>query len=138
MSLQTGVVDSTEHTATQGATNFYEVVDNYSVINWQWTWGGPAIINQEVWDSLPDDLKVKVEEAFWEASNIYDRDWAEYEGKAMDLMTDLGMTVTELTPAQMQEWIDYSRSIDDELMDMVGEAFWSQFMAIVDDYRASR
>ena len=137
MSIQTGVVDATEHTASAGITsNLFEILEHFSTINWQWTWGGPAIVNQAVWDELPDDLKVIVADAFWEASNMYNDNWATMEGEAKATMAERGMSIHEPSETEIQQWVDYARSIDGKLKDVVGADFWDKCMKIIDDYKA--
>ncbi len=73
----------------------------------------------------------------WEASAYYDSILETMETEAMAAMETEqygNMTVTELTDEQMQTWVDYARTLDDTMKEVVGAEFWDQCMPIIEAY----
>lgn len=135
MSIQTGVVDGAEHTMSAGVSQLYEVTKYCSDLNWQWTWGGPIIVNSEAMNALPEDLQAAVTEAAIEACAYYDELWAEYNAACEDEMDDVGISYYRLTDDERAEWIEYARSLDTKLSGIVGNDFYNQAIAIINDYK---
>lgn len=131
MALQTKIVDGVEHTPSVGATNYYEVCNHYTDINWQWTWGGPLIMSNKTWKMLPSDLQVAIEKAAWESADWYNQKWAEYEQEAMKTMAEKGIQVRYLTNDERQKWIDMSKTMEPEFQKIVGKDFYEKCIRIV-------
>ncbi|MCI8853408.1 MAG: TRAP transporter substrate-binding protein [Lachnospiraceae bacterium] len=134
MSLQTGVVDGAEHTMSSGPSQLYEVCSYCSDINWQWTWGGPVIVNTKAFEELPADLQEKVREAAIEACAFYDELWEGYNNECAEEMTKKGITYYELNDEERQTWTEYARSLDAKLIEVVGEDFYNEAIGIINSY----
>lgn len=134
MSLQTGVVDGAEHTMSAGPSQLYEVCGYCSDINWQWTWGGPVIVNSEAFNSLPEDLQQAVREAAVESCAFYDDLWVEYNAACEAEMSEVGIDYYKLSDAERAAWEDYARSLDSKFVEIVGEDFYNQAIEIVNNY----
>jgi TRAP-type C4-dicarboxylate transport system substrate-binding protein len=132
MSLQTGVVDGAEHTMSFGPSTGYQVCKYCSDINWQWTWGGATLVNQDALKSLPAELQDAVRKAATDAAAFYNTTWRDYNAQCADSMKELGMTYYALTDAERAEWINYGRSLEENFKSLVGEDFYKQGVAILD------
>jgi TRAP-type C4-dicarboxylate transport system substrate-binding protein len=120
--LQTNAVDGLEFAATSVVSSkFYEVGKFYSNIDWQWTWGANVIVNKDLWDELPDDLKKIVSEAAWEAMDVQYQIESDNTQKALDELEANGVEVYELTDAERASWTEYARSLDAEFYEQIGE-----------------
>lgn len=131
MSLQTGVVDGAEHTMSAGPSQLYQVTPYCSDINWQWTWGGPIIVNQEALAELPADLQEAVKKAAVDAAEFYNEIWEGYNSECQAAMEEQGMTFTTLTDAERAEWVAYGESLSSKLASLVGEDFYNQVKDIL-------
>ena len=137
MSLQTGVVDGAEHTMSAGPSQLYEVCGYCSDINWQWTWGGPVIVNSEAFAALPEDLQAAVTEAAIESCAFYDDLWVQYDAECADAMIEKGIEYYTLTDSDRAAWEEYARSLDTTLAETVGVDFYNQAMEIINAYNAA-
>jgi TRAP-type C4-dicarboxylate transport system substrate-binding protein len=135
MSLQTGVVDGAEHTMSFGPSTGYQVCKYCSDINWQWTWGGAILVNQEALSTLPAELQDAVKKAAADSVAFYNETWRKYDAECAAAMEKLGMTYYTLTDEEHAEWINYGRSLEDEFKSLVGEEFYSKGLAIIDSYK---
>lgn len=127
--LETGTVDAIEFQATSILLrHFDEVLNYYTDINWQLTPGGNFIVSNKAWNELPDDLKEKVEEAAWEAANYFLEVQLADEEKALEELEKRGMEVYRLSDEERQVWIDYARSLDDQIREAIGAEVFDQVM----------
>lgn len=134
MSIQTGVVDGAEHTMSAGISSLYEVCSYCSDLNWQWTWGGPIIVNTDAFNELPADLQDAVREAAIEACAFYDDLWEGYNAECEAGMADVGISYYKLTDEERAEWTAYARSLDDKLVELVGKDFYDEAIGIINNY----
>lgn len=134
MSIQTGIVDGTEHTISTGVASLYEVCNYYSDINWQWTWGGAAIVNTEAYNALPSDLQALVSKAAWESADFYNELWGEYNIACESALEEVGISYYHVTEEDRAAWNEYARSLDAELRETVGADYWDRTMAVLDAY----
>jgi TRAP-type C4-dicarboxylate transport system substrate-binding protein len=134
MALQTGVVDGAEHTMSAGVSSLYEVTSYCSDINWQWTWGGPIIVNTDAFNQLPADLQAAVREAAVEACVFYDDLWADYNIACEEGMEGVGISYYNLIDDERQARTDYARSLDEKLAGIVGQSFYDQAIGIINAY----
>lgn len=132
--MQTGAVDGLEFAATSIlSSKYYEIANPsyYSDIDWQWTSGCNLVISQEAWDELPDDLKEIVTECAWEAQDVFLEEEKKNGALALDELASHGTIIHELTDEERQTWIDYARSLDDNLKAEIGEEAWGQVWAAI-------
>jgi len=132
MSLQTGVVDGVEHTMSSGPSQYYQVCHYCSDINWQWTWGGPIVVNKEAFEELPAELQEQVRKAALDAADFYNEIWRQYDAECADAMVELGMDYYRLTDDERAEWTEYARSLDSTFQELVGKDFYDQAVACLD------
>lgn len=95
MSLQTGVADCEENPVTQIVTmKFYEVQD-YLIMTQHMLACSSTIINQGLWDGLPEDDKAVFSEVFTNMGNNVDKMTVENESALIDECVSNGMTLIE-------------------------------------------
>ena len=95
MSLQTGVADCEENPVTQIVTmKFYEVQD-YLIMTQHMLACSSTIINQGLWDGLPEDDKAIFSEVFTNMGNNVDKMTVENESALIDECVSNGMTLIE-------------------------------------------
>ena len=95
MSLQTGVADCEENPVTQIVTmKFYEVQD-YLIMTQHMLACSSTIINQGLWDELPEDDKAVFSEVFTNMGNNVDKMTVENESALIDECVSNGMTLIE-------------------------------------------
>ena len=130
--VQTGTVDGLEYAATiLYAEKYYEVVKYYTDLQWQYV-GEHFIINQDLWNELPDDLKEIVRDAAWEAME-YESELEEQDrAQAMDMLEEKGVECITLTDEEFELWRDYARSLNDGLREFVGAETFDKVMEIID------
>jgi TRAP-type C4-dicarboxylate transport system substrate-binding protein len=133
--LQTKVVNGLEHPLSTFLGSIGELVSYYSDIGWQWTSGANLVVHEKVWNDLPEDLQKLVREAGIEAMEYQGQQEEENLEKAMVELAEQGYEITLLTDDQRQEWIDYGRSLDDEIAKIVGKDVFDAIMNAVEATR---
>lgn len=132
--MQTGAVDGLEFAATSVlSSKYYEIANPsyYADINWQWTSGCNLVISSDAWDELPDDLKDIVTQCAWEAQDTF-RQEEETNGKsALDELAKNGTVIHTLSDEERQGWIDYARSLDDDMKGIIGDDTWNAIWDVV-------
>ncbi|MDR3294394.1 MAG: TRAP transporter substrate-binding protein [Clostridiales Family XIII bacterium] len=132
MSLQTGIIDGTDHTAAYAVSNLYESCKFAADINWQWTWGGAVVANNDALNSLPDDLRQAVTEAAQEVSERYNAAYPETEKNAAEELTNKGVNVYKLTNSDREAWEEYADSLTSAMRNAIGADFYDEALAIVE------
>lgn len=133
--LQTGVVDGCEHTMSAGPSQLYQVCKYCSDINWQWTWGGPLMVNSGALAELPEDLQEQVRKAALDAADFYNEIWEQYNNEAADAMVEQGMEFYYLTDEDRAAWSAYAETIMPNLIEQVGQDFYDQAVAAIEASR---
>lgn len=119
-SLQTGTVDGQENPFANIATKkFYEVQDYMTVSNHGFM-GFAFFINQEKFDSLPEDLQEVIEEVSeevmkeqWEIANKKDQEY-------LDEITESGIDISEFGPKEKEEFRKATQKAYDEFLKQEG------------------
>ena len=116
-SLSKGVIDATVIPwEVTGALKVAELVENHT------TFGDAALyttaflfaMNPDVYDGLDDDLKAVIDaNSGLEFSAFAGRTMQEYDAPARQIAIDVGNTVLDLTPEQVEEWRDASQGTID-------------------------
>lgn len=137
-SLQTGVVDGAEIASNIFlSAKFYEVCPYFTEARWQWV-GTFTIVNQNVWNELPDDLKEIVEEASWEAAAYENEKEEEFRKLAQSELGGLGTEIYELSNEELAEWQEYALNTHDAIREVVGAETFDRAIAAVDASNAKR
>ncbi len=136
--LKTGMVDGFDNTPLfSSATGWYEGVKYYTISQHIYQ---PAVIiyNKKFIDSLPDDLrKIVIGDPVKEAT----------EGRTavrairkdlLDNFREIGITVTELTPAERQEFAAKCAPVQKEFAGKIGKKLLSKVIKARDEYRKSK
>lgn len=125
--LQTGVVAVAENSiASYVSTAHYEVAPYLLLDNHVYA-PDILIMSRQVWDQLSaEDQQIFMDAAY--ESVVYEREiYEEYEAKALQKAIDGGVTVTELTAEQQQEFIDATASM--------AEDYCADYIDIIDQLR---
>jgi TRAP-type mannitol/chloroaromatic compound transport system substrate-binding protein len=115
--LSTGVVDAVRwgSPANLKALGLHEVADYYITPSPMPAPNNNFLINQQAWDSLPDDLKAIMEEAAKLASIDYMARAAALDAAALAEMQEAGVEVSSIPE---EEWAE---------MEQGARALWSEF-----------
>lgn len=128
--LQTRTVDGLEFADTSVVSGrYYELGGHFSNIDWQWTWGANIVISQRSWNELPENLKRIVSECGWKAMDVQKAVELENKAQAEETLKSLGVDFYHLTSQERQTWVDYARSLDDQMSAAIG---FEAFNAIMD------
>jgi len=127
--LQQGVVDGMmTTTGLYVSDRFYEVQKYMATVNPVSIVHIP-IVNNEFYESLPDDLKVIFDESIDEYLDAVRQYEAEGERNAIKQLREKGMDVVELNPEQLKTFSDPALSLMDEKADLVGKDFLDKVKA---------
>lgn len=130
--LQTKTVDAVDGPISIFLGSIGELVDYYTDIDWQWTTSSNLIVNGKTWESLPEDLQKLVQEAADEAMYYQGETQTKYVNDAYEVLEkERGFEITRLTKEEKQEWIDYARSLDEEIKKAIGEEAFDEIMKAV-------
>ena len=124
--LQQGTVDGMmTTTGLYVSDKFYEVQDYLGTVNAVSLLHVP-IVNNEWYESLPDDLKAIYDESidlYLDEVRKYEE---EFDAKALQTLKDVGMEVQEYTPEQKQAFIDATANVINENENIAGKEIIDQ------------
>ena len=126
--LQTGVVDAAENGIGAYVSTAHCEVAPYLMLDNHVFTPDMLVMSRQVWDRLsPEDQQIFMEAAY--DSVVYEREvYESYEAEALKKALDSGVTVYELTDAQLQEFIDATAGMPDK--------YCSQYIDIVNQFKA--
>lgn len=111
--LQQNVIEGQENPiANITSKRFYEV-QKYMTLTSNAYHGYAAIVNEEAWNSLPDDLQLVMTEAFNHGRDLSRKLTNELETEALENIKKY-TEVTELTPKQVDAFIAASKPVHEE------------------------
>lgn len=119
--LSQGTYDMLDSTASYVmSSSFYEVVDYFTVTN---HFFHPAVtfVNQETYDSLPEDLQDVLMEASDKVSTLHRELVFELEDEDHQKMVDEGVEVIELPEEELQKFKEALQPIYDQYEDEIGK-----------------
>lgn len=127
--LQTKTVDAVDGPVSMFLGSIGELTKYYTNIDWQWTNGASLIVNEKTWRELPENLQKLVHEAAIEATQFQGDRETEYTEEAYEyLIKERGYEIILLTSEEKQEWIDYARTLDEEIKDFIGKETFEDTM----------
>ena len=120
--LQTGVVDGTENTPSNIYTQKMHEVQKFMTISDHGYIGYAVIVNKKFWDSLPADIRPKLDQAMAEATT-YANAIAQVENdQAVAGIRKWGKTtIYNLTPAEKAQWRTAMLPVRKEMESRVGK-----------------
>jgi C4-dicarboxylate-binding protein DctP len=120
--LQTGVVDGTENTPSNIYTQKMHEVQKFMTISDHGYIGYAVIVNKKFWDSLPADIRTKLDQAMAE-STTYANAIAQVENdQAVAGIRKWGKTtIYTLTPAEKAQWRTAMLPVRKEMESRVGK-----------------
>jgi C4-dicarboxylate-binding protein DctP len=120
--LQTGVVDGTENTPSNIFTQKMHEVQKFMTISDHGYIGYAVIVNKKFWDSLPADIRTKLDQAMAE-STTYANAIAQVENdQAVAGIRKWGKTsIYTLTPAEKAQWRTAMLPVRKEMESRVGK-----------------
>lgn len=119
--LQTKTVDAVDGPISMFLGSIGELVRFYTDIDWQWTTSSNLVVNEKVWKELPENLQKSVQEAAIEAMKFQGETQTKYVNKAFaTLEKERGYVITKLNTEEKQEWINYARTLDEEIKNVIG------------------
>jgi C4-dicarboxylate-binding protein DctP len=114
--LQQNVIEGQENPiANITSKRFYEV-QKYMTLTANAYHGYAAIVNEDAWNSLPDDLQVVMTEAFDYGRDISRKLTKELEATALENIKK-HTQVIELSPEQVDTFIAASKPVHEEFRD---------------------
>ncbi|TBW34606.1 DctP family TRAP transporter solute-binding subunit [Siculibacillus lacustris] len=121
--LETGLVDGTENTPSNMATQKMDEVQRYATLSDHGYLGYAVIVNQKVWEALPADLRAALERAMREAT-VYADGIARAENEAaLAAMIAAGHTTfLRLTPEERAAWVAALEPVRAEMASRLGPA----------------
>lgn len=129
--LETGMIDGTEGAPMSAWQAGLMEVSQYATLTGHSFGTSYILINENYFQSLPDDLQVVVAEASRKAA-LTDNGYIPLSSiDALDLMRDAGITITALTEEELEQWreialpigLEYLESqVDAEFLNQVIEA----------------
>lgn len=102
--LQQGTVDGTENTFNNMETQKYQEVQKYMTVADFGRIDYVVLTNTEFWNSLPDDVKPKIEEAMKEATEYENSLADDLNQESYKKMKDAGVQVHVLTDAERKDF----------------------------------
>lgn len=135
-SLQTGTVNGLEFSPTGTvAYKIMEVVDYYSDIDWQWTFGMPILFNNNAFDKLPAELQEIVKQCALDAA-AYSGELSEQDiESAYKTLEENGVKVTKLSDEERQNWIEFSAALAPKFKEIIGEETYNNVIAAIEAIR---
>ncbi|MDP5255014.1 MULTISPECIES: TRAP transporter substrate-binding protein [unclassified Vibrio] len=116
--LQQNVIEGQENPiANITSKRFYEV-QKYMTLTANAYHGYAAIVNEQAWNALPDDLKLVMTEAFDHGRDLARQLTNELEAKALENIAK-HTQVTELTDEQRAAFIEASKPVHEQFRDTV-------------------
>lgn len=117
--LQQGVVSGQENPlANIESMRFYEVQDHITMSGHAYH-GYAAIINQNTWQNLPEDLREVLREGF-DVSRDLARELTEDDERRILALFEGQIEFTELSAEQRQTFVEASRAVHEEYESIVG------------------
>lgn len=126
--LQQGTVEAQETPLSlMYSMKFFEVQDYLTLTGHLYSpW--PVVINQDFWNSLPEDLQAVVMEAAEEARDYNRQLSAEDEAASLDLLVEAGMEYVELSDEELQEFQDAMSVGYEDVKEELGEELYNKLM----------
>lgn len=126
--LQQGTVDAQETPLSlMYSMKFFEVQNHLSLTGHLYSpW--PVLINQNFYDSLPEDLQKVVMDAAVETRDYNRQLSKEDEAKSLDLLTAEGMEYTELTDEQKKGFQEAMSTVYEDVKAEVGAEIFDRLM----------
>ncbi|NSL51363.1 TRAP transporter substrate-binding protein [Calidifontibacillus erzurumensis] len=124
--LENRFLDGQENTISNIYSKGFYKVQKYMTISNHGYLGYAVMMNQEFWDSLPEDLQQKIQEAMDETT-----DWLFSESIAINqqqlelIKSSSDIQIYELTDEERQQWIDFFQPLYEEYGERYGEK-WIQ------------
>jgi TRAP-type C4-dicarboxylate transport system substrate-binding protein len=124
--LQLGAIDGQENPVEVPLANrFYEVQDHLNLTGHIGD-GYILAINQDLWQSLPDDVQAAMQEAANEVAAFKaEHDLAE-EARVIEALKQEGMTVNELAPGEKDKLQQIALELYPQFEDLIGAEFMAQ------------
>jgi C4-dicarboxylate-binding protein DctP len=119
--LQTGAVDAQENTwSNMYSSRFYEVQPYITTTNHGYI-GYFVAVNRPFWESLPEDLRVGLEEILADVTVWNNDRAAEINADDRRRIAESGRTeIVELTPAELEAWRRAMSPVWEQFRDVIG------------------
>lgn len=125
--MQSGIVDGQKNTIDQVVSNRLYEVQKYLTI-WNYSYSTVILgVNKTVWASFDADMQEILREAAEEASAYQIQENRKATDAQLQLLKNKGMTVTVLSPDQIEAFKDLVPSAYVEYESVVGRQFVAQF-----------
>lgn len=118
--LQQGTVDGNENTFNNMDTQKYQEVQKYMTVSDHGRLDYAIFVNKTFWESIPDDLRTKVEEALAEATELEWQLAAELNAESFENIKNAGkVEIVTLTPEQKEEFREAFKPVYEEFADTI-------------------
>lgn len=132
--LQQGVADAQENSFVSIANmKFYEVQDYLTHSNHAYL-AYAFIVNQDSWETLPDDLQAAVQSAIEDARDVNRTLTAELDAELKAEIAASGVAITELDEAGLAAFVEASRAVHEDYVDVIGEDLLGRTYAVTEQY----
>lgn len=130
--LQQGLVDAQENPLDIFlSSNLYEQQD-YVINTKHLVFTATLLMNQETYDSLPEDLRSTLDECFAEIGQYGTQIAQEAEADNLQTVEDAGVTVIELDDATLDQMREKAQVVYDMIREEVGDELVDEYLAAID------
>lgn len=126
--LQTGVVDGQDNGIILTYTHKLGEVQKYYTMSNHIYCPAPLMVNENVWKSMPDDIKKVIEDAAVEARDEDRKLNQQARVKDEEELKKQGVQVTELSKENLQKFVDSARSVYPQFTKLVDKDVYDAMM----------
>ena len=121
--LEQGVIDGQENTLSNIYSKKFHEVQKYMTLSSHGYLGYAVITNAEFWNSMPEDLRVKVEEALAETTTWVRENAKQLNAEELEKIKagNPNLEIHELTAEEKQVWMEKMDVTYDMFKDEIGE-----------------
>lgn len=136
--LETGVIDGQENPLIHMYANKMQEVQKYITITNHVYTSSIIIVSKRFWDKMTPADQEAVRKAAKEAQLFHREVMTEADKQVIQQLTDAGVQVETLAPAEVDKLRAASKPIVDKFTPMVGEQFVKDFYAEIEKARAAK
>ena len=133
--LQQGVVQGQENPVGNVTGNKFYEVQKYLTQTGHVYNASPLLLSRDFWNSLTEDEKKAVQEAADEARDYQRKLNQEEDETGFKLLTENGMTITELTEEQKNEFFEKTQPVYEKHASSIGEDFVNKVLEEIESLK---
>ncbi|MEA4954573.1 MAG: TRAP transporter substrate-binding protein [Pseudoflavonifractor sp.] len=129
--LQQKTVDGQENPVSNIFEQNYAEVQRYMTLSNHLYTAGALIVNNEWYESLPEDVRAAIDAASEKSQEQSGKDLLNCEAEMLEYL-GTRMEITELTPEAQAEFKEKAMSMWDQAGDVMGQEYWEQVRTAID------